>query len=103
MSIITRYRGDTAEDKIVITDPSTGAVVDVTGHGFVMTVSANADRSGVIYSVTGTILDALGGLVEFAPTALQADQLPGTYYYSVTVTYPSGRFHTAVVDKYVYK
>ena len=55
-----------------------------------------------MYQLTGTILDATAGRVEFAPSALQADQTPGTYYYDLQMVDGVGRKRTIALDKYVY-
>ncbi len=103
MSKIIRYRGDTAEDKVLLKNPSTGLPMDVTGHTFVMSVSTLTDVSVPLYTVAGVILSAAGGLIEFAPSAPQVDQVPGDYYYSIKATYPSGRTKTLIVGSLVYK
>ena len=105
MTTITRRRGDTYGDEITVTN-SLGAVVNITGYTFVMTLDtsiAPANAGTNVYSITGTILDAPNGRVEFAPTALQADQTPGTFYYDIQMTDGAGRKRTIALDKYVYK
>lgn len=104
MTAITRRRGDTYADLVTVTD-SAGAPIDITGYSFTMTLDpekspATADNN--LYQLTGTIIDAPAGKVEFAPTALQADQAPGDYYYDIQMIDGLGRVRTIALDKYKY-
>ena len=104
MTAITRRRGDTYADEITVTD-SAGTVIDITGYTFAMTLDpskAPVDAMANLYSITGTILNATAGRVEFAPTPTQADQAPGTYFYDVQMVDGAGRKRTIALDKYVY-
>jgi hypothetical protein len=103
MTAITRKRGDTYGETITVTD-STGTAIDITGYSFVLTVDpekAPATAANNMFSITGTILSAVSGTVEFAPSALQADQTPGTYYYDVQLVDGAGRIRTIALDKWV--
>lgn len=104
MAAITRRRGDTYGDEITVKD-STGSIINISGYTFTMTLDpskspANADNN--LYSLTGTILDAPNGRVEFVPTAQQADQIPGVYYYDIQMIDGLGRKRTIALDKYTY-
>lgn len=102
---IERFRGDTAADEFTITD-SAEQVIDISGYSFTLTVSSienPPDSSSVLYSLTGTIIDAANGVVEFVPTALNADQKPTTYYYDLEMTTAAGRIKTIEKGKYIYK
>ncbi len=104
MAAITRKRGDTYADEITVTS-DTGAVINITSYTFLMTLDpskAPIDASSKLYQVAGVILDAPNGRVEFAPTALQADQTPGTYYYDIQMIDGAGRIRTIALDKYTY-
>ena len=102
---ITRYRGDTAPDRFLIVGED-GAVEDVTtGFTFRLTVSREENptsTAGQVYSLIGSVFNGPAGLVDFAPTQLQADQAPGEYYYDVQVTFPSGAIKTVEKGKYIY-
>ena len=106
MAAIKRRRGNTYADELIVTSEKTGVVIDITGYSFVMHVTTDkapdALGTNLIYSITGTILDAPVGRVEFAPTLLQATQPDGVYYYEVVMTDGAGRTRTIALDKYTY-
>jgi hypothetical protein len=104
MVAITRKRGDTYADEIIVKSAKTKLPVDITGYSFVMTLDpgkAPVDATTNVYSIAGVILDAVAGRVEFAPTLAQADQLGG-FYYDVQMTDGAGRKRTIALDKYTY-
>ena len=104
MTTITRRRGDTYADLITVTD-STGAPIDITGYSFKMTLDPEkspATAANNLYQITGTIIDGPAGRVEFAPSTVQADQVPGAYYYDVQMIDGAGRIRTIALDKYAY-
>ncbi len=106
MTAITRKRGDTYADEITVTSATTGLPIDISGYSFVMTLDpekAPATAANNLYSITGTIIDGPAGRVEFAPSALQADQAPGTYYYDIQLIDGALRKRTIALDKYVYQ
>lgn len=103
MTTITRKRGDTYADEFIIRSKETRAPIDITGYSFLLTVDpekAPASAANNLFQLTGTILDAAAGRVEFAPNAVQADQAPGQYWYDVQMTDGAGRKRTIVLDKY---
>lgn len=105
MVAITRKRGDTYADEITVKSKTTGLPINIAGYTFTMTLDpskAPVDASANLYSLTGTIIDAAAGRVEFAPSAMQADQLPGTYYYDIQLIDAATRKRTIVLDKYTY-
>jgi hypothetical protein len=104
MTNITRKRGDTYADEFTIKAASTGLPLDITGYTFVLTVDpekAPATSANNLYSITGAIVDAAAGRVEFAPSPVQADQL-GAYWYDVQMVDGAGRKRTVVLAKYTY-
>lgn len=105
MSNIERKRGDTYADEFIIKSATTGLPINIAGYFFTLTLDpsrAPEDASGNVYALSGTILDAPNGRVEFAPTAIQADQL-GAFYYDVQMVDGAGRKRTVVAGKYTYK
>ena len=104
MTIITRKRGDTYPDVIVVKNAETGVAVNVAGATFTLTLDtlkAPIDALTNVYSLAGTIVDAAAGTVSFAPSAVQADHL-GTFYYDVQMIGADGFKRTIGLDKYVY-
>ena len=102
---IVRYRGDTVPDVLTIKD-STGAVVDITGFSFKMSVDQTEDPTDEVtqlYKLVGTITDAPNGVVEFEPSEVQANQTPNVYFYDVEMVDASSRKQTIVVGEYEYK
>ncbi len=103
MTDITRRRGDTYADEYTLKSKGTGLPINITGYAFTLTVdpsAAPADASNNLFSLAGTIVDAAAGRVEFAPSALQADQAPGTYYFDVQMVDGAGRVRTVDAGKY---
>lgn len=104
MTAITRKRGDTYAERITVINKETQAVIDITGCSFVLTVDperAPATSANNLFSLTGTVTDAVNGVVEFAPSAVQADQVPGTYYFDIQMTDGAGKKRTIDLDKWV--
>lgn len=104
MTDITRFRGDTAADQITVQD-NAGVAIDVTGYGFILSVNSVQNppsNATELYSLTGTILDAAGGIVEFVPTLGNADQKPAIYHYDIQMTDDIGRIKTIESGTYTY-
>lgn len=105
MTDITRKRGDTYADEFVLTSKTTRLPINLTGYTFLLTVDPEKAPTGTtnnLYQLSGTILDAAAGRVEFAPSATQADHV-GTYYYDVQMVDGTGRKRTVVAGKYKYE
>ncbi len=102
-AIITRYRGDTVPDQITVKKPD-GSAQDLSGYSFLLTVSSNKEPSssaGQLFQLTGVISAPTSGVVEFTPSDVQADQIPGKYYFDIQAITPTGKKHT--IQKGVYK
>ncbi len=98
MTDIVRTRGDTAKIKKQITVKSTGVAVDITGCSFLLTVDpdkAPTTNENNLFQLTGTIIDAEDGVVGFAITEEQADQL-GKFFYDIQMT--NTDFETLTID-----
>ena len=105
MTDITRKRGDTYADEFVIKSKATKLPINLTGYAFTLTldpVKAPTNAVNNVYQLTGTIIDAVNGRVEFAPTALQADKV-GNYYFDVQMVDGAGRKRTVDSGKYKYE
>ena len=105
MTDITRKRGDTYADEFTIRSASTGAAINITGYTFLLTVDPKpnpTDALANLYQLTGTIVDAAAGRVEFAPSSTQANQV-GAFYYDVQMVDGASRKRTIVSGKYKYE
>lgn len=104
MTDIERYRGDTAADEWTITN-SSGVAIDLAGFSFILSVNSlenPPDNTTELYNISGTITDAINGVVEFAPSALNVDQKSHVYYYDVQMTDTGGRIKTIDKGTYTY-
>jgi hypothetical protein len=105
IATIERHRGDTFANDMTITKAD-GTPLNLTGYTVVLTVSRQrepADVTPQLFQITGTIFNAAGGQVRFQPSAPQADQAPGTYYYDVQLTDGAGAVKTLGPGKYIFK
>lgn len=105
MAEIIRYRGDTYADEITIKSKVTKKPIDITGYSFTLTVDSKqnpTDETTKKYFISGVIVDALAGRVEFVPTEEQAN-LSGQFYYDIQMIDTLGRKRTITSDKYTYK
>lgn len=100
---LCRKRGDTFPDQFTLKDAA-GVVIDITGFSFLLTVDPSptpSDALGNLFQLTGTITDAANGVVEFAPSAVQSDQTPSTYFYDIQWTDGAGAIRTIIVGEYI--
>lgn len=82
---LTRTRGDTFANVFAITD-STGAVVDITGFTFRLSVDVNPapiDAATQLFQIIGVVTDGPNGKVSFTPSLVEADQSPNVYFYDI--------------------
>ena len=104
MTDLTRPRGDTYADEFILRSKTTGQPLDLSGCSFKLTVNAKKDPEdgdSPEFQVTGTILDAPGGRVEFALTDAQADRI-GRFFYDIQMVDAKGRKRTLRKAKYVF-
>jgi hypothetical protein len=83
---------------------SAGAAVNISGFSFLLTVDPDANPTtdtNNLFELTGTIDDAPNGLVSFAPSAVEADQTPETYFYDIQMTDAGSAIRTIAKGKYV--
>ena len=101
---ITRFRGDTKP--LVVTLTSRGQPINLTGcTAFTLTADPSrnpVDATNNIFALTGTILDAAAGTVEFLPSALEANHV-GTFYFDLHYLDSRGLLNTAGKDKLVFE
>lgn len=110
--VICRKRGDTAPDKITILDPESIATpkdpLDITGFVHILTINTERDPDPgppigtELVSITGTILDALAGTVEFLFSVADANQVADTFWYDIEQKDTSGRIKTIAKNKYIF-
>jgi hypothetical protein len=94
---ITRFRGDTSAIPFVVRNARTGAVKNIAGASFRLTVNTEEnpeDDSNELFALTGVITDEDFGRLQFAPTLEQADQAPGEYWYDIEMTEAGGGIET---------
>ena len=93
------WRGDTPVIFVTIrernADGTQGDPIDVTGYSFRMTVDVSSEPSNSsnnLFSLTGSIVDASIGKVQFQPTEAQTDNV-GEFFYDIQMvtTTPSVR------------
>ena len=100
MTMIQRKRGDTYPMHFMI--KSNGVVLDITSCAFKLTVDPSAvpvTSVANLFSLTGIIESALGGLVRFDLNTLQADHL-GKFFYDIQMIDAAGYIRTIEKDKF---
>lgn len=98
---LERYRGDTYPIRVEVKED--GEPLDIAGSTFKLTVhdKRNPVAEPAEFELTGVIVPpSSDGVVEFSPTALQADGTPDTYYYDVEMTTSGGAILTLGKAKY---
>lgn len=97
-----RRRGDTYADEFTIRTKRTKTPINLTGYTFLMTVDSRefpSDISTQQFQMTGTIINAVQGRVEFAPTEEQANRV-GNFFYDVQIVDGLGRKRTIAAGPY---
>ena len=78
-------RGDSPVIPVEVKD-SNGSAIDISGGVFTLTVDSLAEPSDAltnIFTISGVITNAAGGLVSFTPSTVDSDEIPAEYYYDV--------------------
>lgn len=99
---LCRARGDTFAMQFTVKD-SAGVPINITGATFLMTVdpdSEPADATANLFQLTGTITDAVNGIVQFQPNATQMDQPADIYFYDIQMTDASSAIRTIAKGKF---
>ncbi len=103
---LERRRGDTFADRFTITKK--GAAIPIGSKTFCLSVNTlqeppetTGPSATEVFKITGNIIDAANGIVDFAPTSLQSDPLdPNTeYFYDIQMTEGSEKV-TVAFGKY---
>lgn len=79
---LTRKRGDTKSIGMTLKD-SDGAVIDVTGYTFSLSVNSDEEPTDVtneLFTSVGVIVDAANGKIAFPVGATEADNV-GEFFY----------------------
>ena len=102
---ITRKRGDTHVMAFTLQD-SAGAAIDISGFSFLMTVDPAEeppDANNNLFQLTGVLDDAPNGRFSFAPSALEADQAPGEYFYDIQMIDAGAAIRSIVEGKFIFE
>ena len=98
---LTVRRGDSYPLPFTLTDPATGAALDLTDCTVVLTVSAEAapeDDTAQVCQVAGVLGDdPTTGAVSFTPTTADTGT-PGEYYYDIQVTDADSHVRTPITS-----
>lgn len=100
---IERKRGDTAPITATVTAQRSRTPANITGSVFKLTVDSRMapdDSTSKLFELTGNIVDAERGVVEFSLTSEQADHV-GFFYYDIQMTDSYGKIHTLDCDSFV--
>lgn len=103
--MITVYRGDSWPLVITVRNASTGAVVDVTGCSFKLTVDRKQNPTASpsttkVFDVAGVVTNGAAGEVTFTRTSAN-HATAGEFYYDIQLTNASGNVKTIEKDLYI--
>ena len=103
---ICRVRGDTDSFTVSLVDASAVAI-DLTGSTVVLTVDPSnepGDALANLFTLTGALSGTpTDGVVTFTLTALDADQVPETYFYDVEWTNAGGVIKTVLRGTFTFE
>lgn len=98
-------RGDTVAWTFTVQN-SAGVATDITGATFLLTVDpdpAPTTSAANLFQLTGTVTDAPNGVVEFAMSPTQADQVPSVYFFDLQMTDVTGAIRTLAKGKFEFR
>lgn len=98
-----RKRGDTYPDELTVS--VNGALADLTGCSLKMTLNTlkrPVDITTQVYQLDGVVDSPTTGVVKFAPTLSQSDQV-GSFFYDIQLTDQLGIVRTIKEGIYEYK
>lgn len=93
---LCRTKQDTFPWEFTVTN-SAGTALDITGASFLLTVNTEPDpedTTNQVFQLTGTIINATGGVVRFVATGTQMDIGPDTFFYDIQMTDSGGAVRT---------
>jgi hypothetical protein len=103
---LCRTRGDTSTFTVTVTTDGT-TPIDITGFTFLFTVDPSSEPTDNLNNLfqlsvgSGiTLTDPTNGVMTIGITALQADQLPETYFYDLQMTDTSSLITTILKGEY---
>lgn len=97
-------RGDTVAWAFAIKS-SSGTAVDITGFSYLLTVDPERHPTAStnnVFQLTGTVTDAVGGVVQFEMSAVQADQ-SGMFYFDLQQTDSGGSIRTIAKGSFEFR
>lgn len=98
---IQRFRGDTAPDVFNPTDDD-GNFLDPTGFTFKLSIDSReepTDTSTQLLQLIGVLVGS-PITIQFTPTIVEADIVPGDYFYDFQTIDGGGRIKTSIKDDY---
>lgn len=81
VQIINYKYGDTYAVELTLSDVN-GSAVDITGNTFTLNIYSSKAGETATYSISGSITNASGGVVEFPITTTESNN-EGKYYFDV--------------------
>lgn len=101
---VTYYRGDSYSKEFTILDEESQDPINITGYDVILVVDKEKTPASPSlteqFNISGTIVDALNGVVSFTPSSTNNDIQEATYYYRVKMTL-GVTIRTVIRDKYV--
>lgn len=85
---------------------SDGSPIDITGYVFTLDVDELEHPATPsvtdVFALTGTVTDAVNGVVQFALDSLEAETAVGRYYYKLHVTNVDGQDYIAAEGRFLF-
>ena len=104
MPNITVYRGDNWPLLITVKNAATGAVINITGYQFVLTVDRKENpptpSTTMVFDIDGVLTDAANGQVTFTPSSVNHSTV-GNFYYDIQMTNTQNNKKTIAKGQYI--
>lgn len=94
---ITRLRADTYPIRFALVQADGVTPLDITGYTFLLTVDPAPDPASSannLFQIAGVLTTPLGGIVDFFPSSVQANQAPGLYFYDAQLIDTASKLRT---------